>query len=196
MGEWGNATLHVLCAPVLPHFPGREMRALAVFPGDGGSEMKGRVIYKYIKNECIYEVLFSRHSPLAIVATLRPSAFAYKALQNSHEIAFIPFDCRSAANAGSKQTVSLITAVSSCLLSCDRRRPGQQRGLAEHGGRRRPGKREEAQQEERDLSEGGHQHHEGVALPAPNGQSFSPLALLLMCPHHHTPLLHNAFIFI
>lgn len=45
----------------------------------GGSEMKGRVIYKYIKNECIYEVLFSSHSPLAIVATLYPSVFAYKA---------------------------------------------------------------------------------------------------------------------
>lgn len=41
--------------------------------------MKGRVIYKYIKNECIYEVLFSSHSPLAIVATLYPSVFAYKA---------------------------------------------------------------------------------------------------------------------
>lgn len=41
---------------VLPLFPGREM--LAVFPSDGGSEMKGRVIYKYIKNECICEVLF------------------------------------------------------------------------------------------------------------------------------------------
>lgn len=97
MGEWGNATLQVLCAPLLLHFPAREMRALAVFPGDGGSEMKGRVIYKYIKNECIYEVLFSRHSPLAIVATLRPSVAAHKAHQNSHEIAFIPFDCRSAA---------------------------------------------------------------------------------------------------
>lgn len=133
MGEWGNATLQVLCAPALPHFPGRETPALAVFPSDGGSEMKGRVIYKYIKNECIYEVLFSRRSPLAIVG---PSVFAYKELQNSHEIAFIPFDCRSAANAGSQQTEGLITAVSSCLPSCDRRRPGQQRGLAEHGGRR------------------------------------------------------------
>lgn len=98
--------------------------------------MKGRVIYKYIKNECIYEVLFSSHSPLAIVATLHPSVFAYKAPRIPPKIAFIPFDCRSAANAGSKQTVSLIGAVSSCLSSCDRRRPGQQRGLAEHGGRR------------------------------------------------------------
>lgn len=81
MGWRGNATLQVLCAPVLPHFPGRETQALAVFSsgGRGGSEMKGRVIYKYIKNECIYEVLFSSHSPLAIVATLYPSVFAYKA---------------------------------------------------------------------------------------------------------------------
>lgn len=134
MGEWGNATLQVLCAPVLPHFPGRATQALAVFSSGGGSKMKGRVIYKCIKNECIYEVLFSSHSPLAIVATLYPPIFAYKAPQNSPQIAFIPFDCRSAANAGSKQTVSLISAVSSCLSSCDRRRPGQQRGLAEHGG--------------------------------------------------------------
>lgn len=79
MGERGNATLQVLCAPVLPHFPGRETQALAVFSSGGGSEMKSRVIYKYIKNECIYEVLFSSHSPLAIVATLYPSVFAYKA---------------------------------------------------------------------------------------------------------------------
>lgn len=58
----------------------RRKRSLC-FPvaGGGGSEMKGRVIYKYIKNECIYEVLFSSHSPLAIVATLYPSVFAYKA---------------------------------------------------------------------------------------------------------------------
>lgn len=45
--------------------------------------MKGRVIYKCIKNECIYEVLFSSHSLLAIVVSLYPSVCAYKALQNS-----------------------------------------------------------------------------------------------------------------
>lgn len=35
--------------------------------------MKGRVIYKCIKNECIYEVLFSSHSLHAIVVSLYPS---------------------------------------------------------------------------------------------------------------------------
>lgn len=117
MGEWGNATLQVLCAPVLPHFPGRETPALAVFPRDGGSEMKGRVIYKYIKNECIYEVLF--FFPAILLSPLlplrAPPSLHTKPPQNSHQIAFIPFDCRGAANAGSKQTVSLIAAVSSCF---------------------------------------------------------------------------------
>lgn len=82
--------------------------------------MKGRVIYKCIKNECIYEVLFSSHSLLAIVVSLYSSVCAYKALQNSFEIVFIPFERGGAANAGSKQTVCLISAVSSCFLSCDR----------------------------------------------------------------------------
>lgn len=122
---------------------------------------------------CFPAILRSPLLPLYTPPSLhtKPPEF----LRKSH---FIPFDFRSAANAGSKQTASLIAAVSSCLSSCDRRRPGQQRGLAEHGGRRRPGKREETQQEARDLPEGGHQHHEGMALPAPNSES-----LYHMCSH-------------
>lgn len=116
----------------------RKMQTLAVFSNDGVGGMKGRVIYKCIKNECIYEVLFFSHSLLAIVASLYPSICAYKALQNSFEIVFIPFERRGAANAGSKQTVCLISAVSSCFLSCDRWWPGQQRGFAKHRGRRWP----------------------------------------------------------
>lgn len=122
-----------LCSPS-PSLSRRKMRALAVFSSGGGRKMKGRVIYKCIKNECIYEVLFSSHSLLAIVVSLYPSVCAYKALQNSFEIVFIPFERRGAANAGSKQTVCLISAVSSCFLSCDRWWPGQQRGFTEHRG--------------------------------------------------------------
>lgn len=121
MGEWGNATLQVFCAPLLPlFFAERCERWLCFQVAGGGRKMKGRVIYKCIKNECIYEVLFSSHSLLAIVVSLYPSVCAYKALQNSFEIVFIPFERRGAANAGSKQTVCLISAVSSCFLSCDR----------------------------------------------------------------------------
>lgn len=108
-----------LCSPS-PCLSPRKIQALALFSSDGGSKMKGRVIYKCIKNECIYEVLFSSHSLLAIVVSLYPSFCAYKALQNSLEIVFIPFEHRGAANAGSKQTVCLISTVSSCFLSCDR----------------------------------------------------------------------------
>lgn len=105
------------------------------------------------------------------------------------QIVFIPFDCRGAANAGSKQTVCLISAVSSCLSSCDRWWPGQQRGLAKHRGWRWPGKREETQQKERDLSEGGHQHHEGMALPAPNGE-LKESAVGLSCSQFHITCAH------
>lgn len=77
--------------------------------------MKGRVIYKCIKNECISEVLFSSYSLLTIVVSIYPSVCAYKALQNSFEIVFIPFERRGAANAGSKQTVCLISGISSCF---------------------------------------------------------------------------------
>lgn len=60
--------------------------------GDGGAEKKKekkvRVIYKCIKNECVYEVLFSSHSLPAIVVSLYPAVCAYKALQNSFEILF------------------------------------------------------------------------------------------------------------
>lgn len=114
-------------------FSHEDASACSVFKWGG---MKGRVIYKCIKNECIYEVLFSSHSLLAIVMSLYPSFCAYKALQNSFEIVFIPFEHRGAANAGSKQTVCLISTVSSCFLSCDRRWFGQQCGFTEHRGRR------------------------------------------------------------
>lgn len=127
-----------LCSPS-PCLSPRKMQALALFSSDGGSKMKGRVIYKCIKNECIYEVLFSSHSLLAIVVSLYPSFCAYKALQNSLKIVFIPFEHRGAANAGSKQTVCLISTVSSCFLSCDRWWSGQQCGFAEHRGWRWPG---------------------------------------------------------
>ena len=105
--------------PFLPLFTRKDASAYCVF-GDGRRKMKGRVIYKCIKNECIYEVLFSSHSLLAIVVSLYPFVHAYKALQNSSKILFIPFEHRSTANAGSKQSVRLIFTVSSCFLSCDR----------------------------------------------------------------------------
>lgn len=51
----------------------------------------------------VFQPLFACHC-----ASLYPSACAYKALQNSFEIVFIPFERRGASNAGSKQTVCLI----------------------------------------------------------------------------------------
>lgn len=129
---------------------------------------------------CFFSQPFSAHHcchsiPLRLcIQTPPPHPPPLPRRQNSPGIAFIPFDCRSAANAGSKQTASPIThCLSPVCCHVTRRRPGQQRGLAEHGGRRRPRKGEETQQEEGDLSEGGHQHHEGMALPAPNGESGS-----------------------
>lgn len=142
-----------LTSPILPPFLTERYKHSLDFKWRGlGGGMKGRVIYKCIKNECIYEVLFSSYSPLAIVVSLYPSVCAYKAFQSSFEIIFIPFDCRGTTNAGGKQTVCLIPAVSSCFSSCDRRWPGQQRGFTKHRGWWWPGQREETQQEERDLS--------------------------------------------
>lgn len=72
-------------------FSRNRCKRLLCFPATGGSkknEKKVRVIYKCIKNECVYEVLFSSHSLPAIVVSLYPSVCAYKALQNSFEIVF------------------------------------------------------------------------------------------------------------
>lgn len=131
-------------------------------------KMKGRVIYKCIKNECVYEGAVFQ----LLLRLLTPGILS--------EIVFICFEFRGTANAGSKQTMCLISAVSSACffffsVSCDRWRPGQQRRLTEYRGRRWPRKGKETQQEERDLPQSGHQHHESMALPAPNGE-FTPAA--------------------
>lgn len=69
-----------LCSPFSLSFSQKDVSAYCVFRDEVGGEMKGRVIYKCIKNGCIYEVLFSSHSLLAIVMFLYPSICAYKAL--------------------------------------------------------------------------------------------------------------------
>lgn len=79
-GRVGKCDLtSLLCSPFSLFFTQKDASAYCVF-GDGEKKFKGRVIYKCIKNECIYEVLFSSHSLLAIVVSPYPFIHAYKAL--------------------------------------------------------------------------------------------------------------------
>ena len=58
-------------------------------------------------------------------------------------------------------------------LSVLRGRTRHKRGLSQFWGRRRgAGPGAAAEQEERDLPQGGHQHHEGVVVPAPLGEAL------------------------
>lgn len=67
-------------------------------------KMKGRVIYKCIKNECVYEGAVFQ----LLLRLLTPGILS--------EIVFICFEFRGTANAGSKQTMCLISAVSSACF--------------------------------------------------------------------------------
>lgn len=76
----------------------------------------------------------------------------------------------------------------------------QQRRVAWHRGRRRSGEGQEEAEKARHLPQGGHQHHEGVALPASHGKNPNvknkqttgpgqgPSALKCVKAHAHTPV--------
>lgn len=65
---------------------------------------------------------------------------------------------------------------STACLSLLRRWTRHKCGLSQFWGRgRRAGPRAPAEQEERDLPQGGHQHHESLVVPAPLGESLGAL---------------------
>lgn len=65
-----------------------------------------------------------------------------------------------------------------CVCFC-RGRSGRRNGLPQYRRGGRVWQRQEEQQEERDLPQSGHKHHESVALPASGGErGFSQLGLV------------------
>lgn len=58
MGEWGNATLQVLCAPVPPLFLAERCGALAVFSSDGGRKWKAGLFINVLKMNAFMRCCF------------------------------------------------------------------------------------------------------------------------------------------
>ena len=121
--------------PLLPlFFLAEGCERLLCFQVAGGEKWKAGLFINVLKMNAFMRCCFPAILCLLLLCLYTPPSVHTKPSRIPFEIVFIPFERRGAANAGSKQTVCLISAVSSCFLSCDRWRPGQQRGFTEHGG--------------------------------------------------------------